>query len=126
MTTIEKIVAGAFRSKLITDKGRRILVTGLTHLVISDALKVQPDYQELNARVRVVHNPHTFILCPLLVRFLRRSLCMSPEVLRGMPQDRLTHWLVHYTPPWLRYTGDYYSMYDDIRAAVSATLAVRH
>lgn len=123
MTTIAKIVAGVCRTRLVNDKGRRILVTGITHLVITRALDTTADYNSLNEEMRLVRNPYVFTLCPLLSKLVRRDLCVNAAQLRQIPTERLAKWLVHYTPKWLRYQGDAFSIQDDIHQAISTTLS---
>lgn len=123
MTTIAKIVAGVCSTRMVNDKGRRILVTGITHLVITRALDTTADYNSLNKEMGLVRNLHVFTLCPLLTNLVRRDLCVSAAKLREIPTERLAKWLVHYTPSWLRYQGDTFSIQDDIQQAIDTTLS---
>lgn len=123
MTILERVVVSACTTRLVNDKGRRILIMGITHLVVSKALGVDADFKQLNDETLVAHNPNAYILCERMTKLVRRSLCLDAEQLRNIPTERLAGWLLHYTPKWLRYRGDRYCLRSDIEQAISATIA---
>ena len=122
MTMLQRTVAAACSSRLVTDKGRRILVTGMTHIVISEAVESDIDFRELNRSTRIARLGHAFWLCEALACVLKRRICLNSEQVRSIPTEKLARWIHHYTPKWLRYQGNDFSLLEDIEKAVSCTL----
>jgi hypothetical protein len=123
MTMFHRFVAAACSSRFITDKGRRILVVGMTHIVVAEAIHVNVDFRELNAQTGIARRSHAFWLCDYISSLVKRRICLDSVQVREIPTERLTRWFVHYTPKWLRYQGTQYNLQDDIRDAIDCTLS---
>lgn len=123
MTMLEKVAVSVCSSRLINDKGRRILITGITHLVVARALSIDANFKQLNEETQVTRNPHAFIACGWLTGSLKRKLCLESEQLRSIPVERLAGWFLHYTPKWLRYQDCKYCIRSDIEQAITVTLS---
>lgn len=123
MTMLEKVAVSVCSSRLVNDKGRRILITGITHLVVSRALNADANFKQLNEETKVTQNPNAFFACGWLMGSLKRKLCLESEQLQSIPVERLAGWFLHYTPKWLRYQGDKYCIRSDIEQAITVTLS---
>lgn len=123
MTMSHRFVAAACSSRFITDKGRRILIVGMTHIVVAEAIHVNVDFKELNQHTGIAKRAHAFLLCSYLSNMVKRRICLDSTTIREIPTERLTRWFVHYMPKWLRYQGTQYCMHDDIRDAIDCTMS---
>lgn len=117
---MKKMIVDSICQKLLTDKGRRMLLVSSLYLILTDAQRQEPDLVKFNAELGFLQDYRGFLIGTIIARHWKKTHCIDPVKYNSIPKERLNRYLVLLIPSWLRYTGDdKYNLEDDVSKVVN-------
>lgn len=103
--------------RFLSDKARRILLTGSLYLLLTEGCERKADFRTLNQELRFLQDERGFLLSGLLTR----AWCgeVKQRDFRRIPPSTLERYLRRIAPCWLHYSDNCkYDLDNDVKQIV--------
>ncbi|AGX01898.1 hypothetical protein [Erwinia phage PhiEaH1] len=103
--------------RFLSDKSRRILLTGSLYLLLTDRCERKADFKVLNDELRFLQDERGFLLCGLLTKAWRGEV--KKRDFRHIAPPTLERYLRRIAPCWLHYSDQCkYDLDNDVKQIV--------